>query len=122
MKKYLIQGLFTFVIFLIGLLLTSILYYFNITNDKINKILIYLVSFVSIFIGALKIGKITKQKGIITGLIYFVFMFIIMFLLSITVFNIQIKLNMFIYYLIILVFSILGSIIGKNMQSEIIEK
>ena len=122
MKKYLIQGLYTFVIFLIGLLLTSILYYFNITNDKINKILIYLVSFVSIFIGALKIGKITKQKGIITGLIYFVFMFIIMFLLSITVFNIQIKLNMFIYYLIILVFSILGSIIGKNMQSEIIEK
>ena len=122
MKKYLIQALYTITIFLIGLLLTSILYYFNVTNEKINKILIYLISFASIFIGALKIGKITKQKGIITGLIYFVFMFIIMFLLSITVFNTQIKLDMFVYYFICFIFSILGSIIGKNMQSEIIEK
>ena len=122
MKNYLIQTSYTIIIFIVGLLLTSILYYFNITNDKINGILIYLVSFVSIFIGALKTGKITKQKGIISGLIYFAFVFIIMFLLSITVFNIQIKLNMFIYYLVILIFSVLGSIIGKNMQSEIIEK
>ena len=82
MKKYLIPIGYSLGIILIGTLISSILYYFNITTDKLNKIFLYSISILSIFIGSLKLGK-----------------------------------NL-IYYLVLLVFSLLGGILGKNMNEE----
>ena len=106
-------------IIVFGTLISSILYYFNLTSDKINTILLYLISISALFSGSLLLGKNLNQKGIITGALYFLFWFIIMFLVSLIIkenFNI----SRLIYYFILLIFSILGGIIGKNTKKETI--
>lgn len=118
MKKYLIPILVNVGVLLIGTLISSILYYFNITSDKINGIMLYLISFSSIFIGSMMLAKNLKYKGIITGLFYFLFWFIISIILSLVVFKSAFNIKNIIYYLILLVFTLLGSIIGKNIQKE----
>lgn len=117
-KKYLIPILYTLMIILIGSFLSSVLYYFNITSDKIDNILLYLISIVGIFTGSIFFSKEIKYKGIINGLIYFVVWFTIMLLSSLIIFKTTFKINSLIYYSIILIFSILGGIIGKNLKEE----
>lgn len=117
-KKYLIPILYTLMIILIGSFLSSVLYYFNITSDKINNILLYLISIVGIFTGSIFFSKEIKYKGIINGLIYFVGWFTIMLLSSLIIFKITFKINSLIYYSVILIFSMLGGIIGKNLKEE----
>ena len=119
MKKYLFPFLYTLIIILAGSFFTSILYYFNITSDKFNTVLLYLISIISFFTGALFLGKNIKKKGIISGLIFFGICFLIMILSSLIIFKNNITFRNIIYYLILLVFSIMGSIIGKNTQTEI---
>lgn len=118
MKKYLVPILYTLGIMLLGSFISSILYYFNITSDKFNTILLYLISIVAIFVGALKLGKSFNQKGIITGLIYFTIWLIIMILISLIFFKVDFGIKNIIYYAILLIFSMLGGIIGKNTKEE----
>lgn len=118
MKKYLFPILYTLGILLVGTLLTSILYYFNITSDKANTCLLYLVSMVAIFTGSLMLGKQTSKKGIISGLIYFVGWFIVMIMLALLIFKAKVNLGSFIYFLILSAFSMLGGVIGKNNKEE----
>lgn len=118
MKKYLVPILYTLGIMLLGSFISSILYYFNITSDKFNTILLYLISIVAIFVGALKSGKSFDQKGIITGLIYFTIWLIIMILISLIFFKVDFGIKNIIYYAILLIFSMLGGIIGKNTKEE----
>ena len=118
MKKYLIPVMVNIGIMLFGTLISSILYYFNLTSDKINAIILYLISFASIFIGSLMLAKELKYKGLITGLFYFLFWFIISLFLSLVIFKNLFNIKNIIYYLILLTFSLLGSVIGKNIQKE----
>lgn len=118
MKKYLVPILYTLGIMLLGSFISSILYYFNITSDKFNTILLYLISIVAIFVGALKLGKSFNQKGIITGLIYFTIWLIIMIFISLIFFKVDFGIKNIIYYAILLIFSMLGGIIGKNTKEE----
>lgn len=118
MKKYLFPFLYTLGIILIGSILSSILYYFDITSDKINTIFLYSIGIIAIFTGALILGKKVKQKGIISGAIYFAIWFLIMIFLSLFIFKDKLSLNSIIYYLILFIFSIMGAVIGKNNQTE----
>ena len=118
MKKYLVPILYTLGIMLLGSFISSILYYFNITSDKFNTILLYLISIVAIFVGALKLGRSFDQKGMITGLIYFTIWLIIMILISLIFFKVDFGIKNIIYYAILLIFSMLGGIIGKNTKEE----
>lgn len=118
MKKYLIPALYTLGIIVIGALLSSILYYFNITSSKINSILLYLISIAGIFTGSILFSKEMKYKGIVSGIIYFMACFIVMGVLSLLIFKANFKLSSLIYYIVILLFSMLGGVIGKNLKEE----
>lgn len=109
--------LYTVLIALISLIFTSVLYYFNVTSDKLNKILIYLSSIVSMFTGSLILSKYTKKRGITCGTLYFTGWFVILILLSL-IFRSDFNLSMFIYFIVLLIFSMLGGIIGKNFAEE----
>ncbi len=119
MKKYLLPCGLTLGIILVGCLISSIFYYFNITSDKFNMILLYLISISAIFAGSLTLAKELKQKGLITGLAYFGAWFVVMLFASLVIFKSQFNVNSLIYYLVLLGFSLLGAITGKNMQNEI---
>lgn len=116
-KKIITSVIYTILITLISLIFTSILYYFNITSDKLNKVLIYLTSIISMFTGSLILSKYTKKRGIACGSLYFTGWFVLLILLSL-VFKTDFNLSMFIYFVILLIFSMLGGIIGKNFIEE----
>lgn len=118
MKKYLIPCLYTLSILLLGSFLSSIIYYFNLTSDKFNTILLYLIGIMSIFVGSLKLSKNLNQKGIITGVIYFGVFVVIMIFTSVVIFKSELNIKSFIYYFVLLIFSMLGGVLGKNMQEE----
>lgn len=118
MKKYLTPILYTLAFLVIGTFFTSILYYFNITSDKVNQILIYLIAIIAMFVGSIIFAKNNKYKGIISGLLYFVGWFVIMFIMSLLVFKSSFKISGLIYYGVLMIFSVLGGIIGKNYQEE----
>lgn len=118
MKKYLMPILYTLAFLVIGTFFTSILYYFNITSDKVNQILIYLIAIIAMFVGSIIFAKNNKYKGIISGLLYFVGWFVIMFIMSLLVFKSSFKISSLIYYGVLMIFSVLGGIIGKNYQEE----
>lgn len=118
MKKYLTPILYTLAFLVIGTFFTSILYYFNITSDKVNQILIYLIAIIAMFVGSILFAKNNKYKGIISGLLYFVGWFVIMLIISLLVFKSSFKISSLIYYGVLMIFSVLGGIIGKNYQEE----
>lgn len=118
MKKYLTPILYTLAFLVIGTFFTSILYYFNITSDKVNQILIYLIAIIAMFVGSIIFAKNNKYKGIISGLLYFVGWFVIMLIISLLVFKSSFKISSLIYYGVLMIFSVLGGIIGKNYQEE----
>lgn len=119
MKKYFFPFFYTLLIILLGALFSSILYYFDIIGDKLNTIILYLISIIAIFTGALMLCRKIKQKGIIGGAIYFGILFVIINIISLIIFKSKFSFNSFIYYFILLIFSIMGGVIGKNSQIEI---
>ena len=118
LKKYLYPVLYTISIWLFGALISSILYYFNITSDKLNTIFLYSVSVLGILIGAMKLSSNLKYKGIITGSFYFIFWFLIIILLSFIIYKSSFSYKVIIYYIVLYIFSILGGILGKNIKEK----
>ena len=118
MKKIITSYGYSILIIIIGVIFSSILYYFNITSDKVNSIILYLLMGISMITGSIIFSKNMKYKGIINGLIYFLSWFIIMFLTSIIIFKSKLELKTLIYYTTLCITSILGGIIGKNTKTS----
>lgn len=118
MKKYLLPIIYSVSIILVGGLVSTVLYYFDITSTKVNNIFLYATAILSLFVGSLKLAKELNRKGFITGFLYFLFWFIIMLFLSLVVFKASFTLKSLIYYVVILLFSMLGGVLGKNMKEE----
>ena len=107
-----IKGIiFNLIELFILLFLITILYYFNIINENTYSILKLIILLFSIFINSFILGKNTKKKSYIEGIIYGVILVSILLLLTIILSKIKIKL--LIFYPLILITSILGSMIGK---------
>lgn len=118
MKKYLLPIIYSVSIILVGGLISTVLYYFDITSTKVNTIFLYATAILSMFVGSLKLAKELNHKGFITGLLYFLFWFIIMLFLSLVIFKASFTLKSLIYYVVILLFSMLGGVLGKNLKEE----
>jgi len=93
------------------LFLITILYYFNLINEKTFSILKLIILLLSIFINSFILGKNTKKKSYIEGIIYGSILITLLIIITIIFSKIQIKL--FIFYPLILITSILGSMMGK---------
>lgn len=93
------------------LFLITILYYFNLINEKTFSILKLIILLFSIFINSFILGKNTKKKKYLEGIIYGVILITILLIFTIILSKIKIKLLVF--YPLILITSILGSIMSK---------
>lgn len=100
-------------IFLISLFLVTLLNYFNIINSTILNVFTYIIPFISFFIGAFILGKNSNSKGFLEGL-KFALIFILTSIIINLILNLSFNINTFLYYLIILLSSVSGSIIGIN--------
>ena len=117
MKKYIISLLCTIISLLFLTLILSILYYFNIVDDKFKNIFIYLISVASIFIGANKYGKNSNKKFYINGIIYYLPFLLISIFLSIFIFK-NFKVHSLIYNLMLLISSIIANLFNKKEKKD----
>jgi len=99
------------------LLIPLILSLFNLFGIGINKIILIIISAFVMFISGFIIGKKQSKKGFISGLILggiFILFLIIMGLF----FKLEWNFGRFIYYIILIMSSMLGSIIGINKKKS----
>lgn len=100
---------------IIGSFLLNILYYFNIVNENIFNILKMIIIIISLFISGILLGKKSKKKGWLEGLKLsgiVIFIILIINLIFIKEFNLQ----TIIYYIIILLSCVFGSMLGINKK------
>lgn len=114
--KYIKTIIFFICLVLILNLLSSILYYFDITNDKTNHIL-KIINFIIIYLSTgLYIGKLSKSKGWLEGLKISLIVIALSIMLILIIPSTKFTLISFIYYLLLTLLIISGSQIGLNLK------
>lgn len=115
--KYLKSLLYILISLLISGLIITIFSYFNILPNvlKYFKVVLVVLSF---FIGGSYIGRQAQNKGYLEGIKIAVVSIVILFLLSYAGFGNKPNLSLLIYYLIIFLSCIFGSIIGINKSKK----
>lgn len=116
-KKYGKRLLFTMISILLSLLAITLLYYFNIIGQNTNKVLKIIAILVNIFISSFILGKNTIKKGYLEG-IKLALIIIPIFIITSLLTSSKIEIRAILYYIIILITSILGSMIGINKRKE----
>ena len=115
-KKYTISTTLTLTLILTTLFIITIFYYFNLITMKTFSILKLLVILISTFISTFILGTKAKNKGYLEGIKQGLIL-IILFLIP-TIITSNFNLKVLIYYLIILITSSLGSMIGINIKRK----
>lgn len=118
MKKlnYLKGLLYFFIPFLVLLFLITILYYFDILNNQIIKYFKFITLLLSSLTSGIFIGKKSLNKGYLNGIIQSLIIIIIFFITNL--FFKEFKWYQLIYYLIIVITTCIGSMIGINRKKE----
>lgn len=118
MKKnnyYLLQILYFFISILVLSLFITVLNYFDILNGNLFKIIKFLIPIISSFIFSIKIGKKASKKGLIEGLKFGLILDILLLFINI-IFIRKINIYTTILYLLIILLSTFGGILGKNKK------
>ena len=113
-KNYLKTILISFVFILLGLLLISALYYFDIINSSISSYLRIIYILFVIFITNSKLGKTNNKSGYLEGTKIGLIYIFIFFIISCLFFKSSIRPRLIIYYIIIIFTSILSNEYSKK--------
>ena len=108
--------LYMLVIVLVFTLIVTLFSYFNIFGDNITKIMKFIIPTISTFIGGIMMGKRANKKGIIEGL-RLAFIIISILMLSSVILS-SFKPQSIIYYLIIMITTIFGALIGVQKKVQ----
>lgn len=100
---------------IIPIFILTIFNYFEVFNNNVIDVLKLIVTLVSILVNSFYLGKNSKSKGYIEGL-KFGLMFIIFITLSNLILINEFSLRIIIYYILIVVTSMVGSTIGINKK------
>lgn len=115
--KYLKTIIIFFSILLILNLISTILYYFNITSTSFNNTLKTIIFIISFLISGIYIGKNSNKKGWLEGIkISGILILFFMLISLITRYNFNIM--QFIYYIMCISITAFGSIIGINFKKR----
>lgn len=116
-KIYLKSFLYTSIILFISLFIITLLDYFSLFSSNTCNILKLITVIISIFVGAFLIGKNSLKKGYLEGIKYALIIISLIFIINI-IFLRVININLLIYYIIILLSSIFGSMLGINFKKS----
>ena len=115
LKHYLKYFSILLISIIIPIFILTIFNYFEIIKN--TDVLKLIITLISIFINSFFLGKNSKSKGYIEGL-----KFGIIYIIFITLFNLilvnEFSLKIIIYYLLILITSMVGSTIGINKKND----
>lgn len=116
--KYLKTLIYILIPIIILNLIISLLYYFNIIGDSTANYIKLIIVTLSMLISSIYIGSKANKKGWLEGLKIGIGTIIILFIISYLAFDQGINYKTLIYYFIIVISSILGSMIGINKRKE----
>lgn len=116
LKKYIISIAISIGLILIFALFLNILNYFDILNKNLYKGILVLFLVISIASGSYNLGYNSKEKGYLNG-IYFGIAISTLFIILSVLFKENVTISSFIYYLIIVITSTIGSTIGINKRT-----
>lgn len=104
---------------LLGLtLIITILNYIGIIGTTIVDAFSYITPFIALFIGGLLLGKESNNKGWLEGIKYGLICIVIFFIFNFLAFNQIFNTKSIILYIVTLIASILGGMIGINMKKN----
>lgn len=114
--NYLKNILYTLITILIGTLIITILNYFNVLSGPTLKIISLIIPLIGVSLSSFLLGRKTTQKGYIEGLKYGMIWLLVLLTVNLTTKNFYI--TSIIYYIILLLLSILSGIIGINNKKN----
>ena len=109
-------------VLLISTIVITILNYFDILGSKLVTFFKIIIALVSMFIGGVIMGKNSKQKGWLEGLKLASIITVIIIILNCIILNQSWKIKNLIYYLILLISIIFGSMVGISKKKDEINK
>ena len=118
LKNLGISFLYIICTILILTFIITILSYFNLMSDKVVSIFKIIIPVISILIGGFYIGKKSNKKGFIEGLKLGLIFIILLTIFNYLAFDYSFKFKYLLFYLILIVSSILGSMIGINKKRD----
>lgn len=116
LKRFIRSFIISFTTFIILLLFSTLLCYLNILKGNVLVIINLLTPLLSIFIGSF---DFCKKHGWLDGIIYGSIFIMLLLIINILFFS-NFKFKNLIYYLILLITSILGGIVGINKKKNIV--
>lgn len=116
--KYLKALLYMLISIVVFSFLLSTLNYFDIIGNGVMNVFQIIAMIVSMFVGGFYIGKNSSSKGYLQGLKIGGIAFAILFLLNLFGFGNGFSLEKLLFYLIVIVSSITGSVIGINKNKQ----
>lgn len=117
LKKYGLRLIYTILFIILSLLLVTCLYYFNIISSNTYKFLKIIIILANIFISSFILGRKAINKGYLEGIKLAVIIIPIFIILTIITKE-TLKLKVILYYLIILITSTFGGMIGISKKTE----
>ena len=114
--NYLKSILYTLITILISTIIITILNYFNILNEVPLKITRLLIPLIGVLLGSFLLGKKSTQKGYIEGLKYGIIWILI--LLAVNLITKNFYTTSILYYIIILLVSIISGVLGINRKKN----
>lgn len=117
-KNFIKPLIYIFIIIIGGLLILTPINYFDIFNNTVTTIIKIIIPIIAFFIGGVLIGKKSKKKGWLEGLKLSGFVIILFILINYIGFNESFKLKSLIFYITLIISSILGSVIGINKKID----
>lgn len=117
-KKLLKPFIYIFITLILSLLLLTTLNYFDVINQNTSTIIKILIPIISFFIGSFILGKNSNKKGWLEGLKLSSILILLFILLNYIIFKQSFQLKSIIFYITLIISSILGSIIGINKKNK----
>ena len=115
-KNYLIAiGYFLLVVAVFAIILT-IFNYYDIVTNKLFKVIKVLIPSLALFIGGYKVGNNANKKGYIEGIKLSLIVIVLLFMFAYLGFNASFSISLILYYIILIISSMLGAMIGINKK------
>ena len=120
--KFIKNSLFSILFIIISLIILTFLLtlfsYFNIINDKTVSIFKIIIPIISLLIGGYNIGKNSNKKGWLEGLKLSIIFIILLIIFNLIFFKQGINIKNILYYMIMTISTIFGSMIGISMKKN----
>lgn len=118
LKNIGISLLYIIGIIIVGTFLISLLNYINFLGGKVLSIFKILIPIIALFTGGIMIGKKSNKNGWLEGLKLSLIFLIILLIFNYLALNTGFELKNLIYYLILIISTCFGSMIGINKKKE----